>query len=265
MRDGPRDYETRCHGRSHHRAEGGTHSVGDPQQQASSMSEFAYHIFKQTNPPPPPLSCQALGKCARSQDLDVDEAVRRALSGESPGQNPPPLRESGSVSNGGSRGGSDSRGDQGGGGGGDAGEAKAEEKGQGGGGGRGGGSRRGSVEEGVEGRRASASSGGADEKVRAEAVGRSGCRCAHGVAGCSGLVCVDALWLTGGQDTCGVVRSRLVLATGVFRERQPQCGQRRLAAQLQHGMVSVCTHGLSQSSRRGLVADWTLPWSPLLL
>lgn len=130
-----------------------------------------------SNATPPPRSCQALGKCAKSQDLDFDEAVRRALSGESPGQNPPPLRESGSVATGGSdsRGGNDSRGDQGGGGGGggDVQEAKAEEKVQGGGGGGGGGGRRGSGEEGVGSRRASAgaSSGGADEKVRAEAVG----------------------------------------------------------------------------------------------
>lgn len=46
-------------------------------------------------PPHEPL--QALGKCARSTELDFDEAVRRALSGETPGQNPPPLRTAASA------------------------------------------------------------------------------------------------------------------------------------------------------------------------
>ncbi|CAN0462862.1 unnamed protein product, partial [Ectocarpus sp. 12 AP-2014] len=39
----------------------------------------------------------ALGKCAKSPDLDFDEAVRRALAGEPPGRNPPPLRADGGA------------------------------------------------------------------------------------------------------------------------------------------------------------------------
>eukprot|EP00752_Nemacystus_decipiens_P005989 g5408.t1 len=67
----------------------------------------------------------ALGRCARSQDLDFDEAVRRALSGESPGQNPPPLRAEGGS---GSGSGGDGRGARVGDGGGGAEETKAEVK-----------------------------------------------------------------------------------------------------------------------------------------
>ncbi|CAM9307923.1 unnamed protein product [Scytosiphon promiscuus] len=50
----------------------------------------------------------ALGKCAKSEDLDFNEAVRRTLSGERPGQTPPPLRAAGGAGDGGGR--RDSRG-----------------------------------------------------------------------------------------------------------------------------------------------------------
>lgn len=83
----------------------------------------------------------------------MDEAVRRALSGESPGQNPPPLRADGGAA-GGANGG-DGRGGRGGGDGG-AEEAKADVKAQAGGEGDGGG----------DGRRGSGAV--ADEKVRSE-------------------------------------------------------------------------------------------------
>ncbi|CAM9393215.1 unnamed protein product, partial [Hapterophycus canaliculatus] len=111
----------------------------------------------------------ALGKCAKSVDLDFDDAVRRALSGERPGQNPPSLRTNGDAGTGGGR--LDSRTDDG-----DGlvdntrGVAKAEAKrqdgdrggsgGEGGGGGAGG--RRGS------GDRAEGRGGGADEKASAK-------------------------------------------------------------------------------------------------
>lgn len=107
---------------------------------------------------PPPRHRQALGRCARSQDLDFDEAVRRALSGESPAQNPPLLRANGDTANGGSRG--DGRGARGGDDGGAAEETKAEVKGRSGEGDGGGDGRRGS-------------GAVADEKV----IG-CGCRCA---------------------------------------------------------------------------------------
>lgn len=45
------------------------------------------------------LPLQALGRCAKSTELDFEEAVRRALSGECPGQNPPPIRISSSAAN----------------------------------------------------------------------------------------------------------------------------------------------------------------------
>ena len=99
---------------------------------------------------------QALGRCARSQDLDFDEAVRRALAGESPGQSPPPLRGDGDTASAG-RGG-DGRGSRGGDGGGAEEESKADAKGRSGGDADGGGDgRRGSI-------------GAADEKVRAAAL-----------------------------------------------------------------------------------------------
>lgn len=84
--------------------------------------------------------------------------MRRALSGESPGQNPPPLRTNGDAANGGS--GDDGRGARGGDGGGAAEETKAEVK-----------VRHGEGDSGGDGRRGSGAV--ADEKVR----GR-GYRCA---------------------------------------------------------------------------------------
>ncbi|CAN0515637.1 unnamed protein product, partial [Ectocarpus sp. 12 AP-2014] len=76
----------------------------------------------------------ALGKCAKSADLDFDEAVRRALAGEPPGRNPPPLRADGGPP-GPTGGGSAAAGRRGSGGE----ESKAEAKGGGAGGGGGGG------------------------------------------------------------------------------------------------------------------------------
>lgn len=86
---------------------------------------------------------QALGRCAKSINLDFDEAVRRTLAGESPGANPPPAGTgSGNTSSTGGgagpvAGGAATRRTSG------ISEAKSEAKGDGGGGG-GGNSRRGS-------------------------------------------------------------------------------------------------------------------------
>eukprot|EP00904_Undaria_pinnatifida_P004728 jgi/Undpi1/14256/HiC_scaffold_9.g03905.m1 len=78
----------------------------------------------------------ALGKCARSADLDFEEAARRVLAGDSPGSSPPPLRSDKSTAN--RKGGNDDNNDGG----------------------------RGGEEAGRGGARASGSAGGAEEKGR---------------------------------------------------------------------------------------------------
>lgn len=153
-------------------------------------------------PPSPPRRAaspvQALGKCARSADLDFEEAVRRALSGDySPGSAPPPRRPDRNANHGGSGSGGDGRegaaaaaaGGGGGGGGSRRGsasssvaEAKSEEKRgvgddldrrgsrEGSGGGAGGAGRRGS---------GGGRGGGSDQMV--------GCVCEGGVDNCGSL------------------------------------------------------------------------------
>ncbi|CAM9817985.1 unnamed protein product, partial [Choristocarpus tenellus] len=46
---------------------------------------------------------QSLFQCARSNDLDFEEAVKRTLAGETPGQRPPPLRAAAERDRAGSR------------------------------------------------------------------------------------------------------------------------------------------------------------------
>lgn len=52
---------------------------------------------------------KALGRCAKSTSLDFEEAVRRALNGESPGANPPPIRNEAGGDGGGGGGGGGGR------------------------------------------------------------------------------------------------------------------------------------------------------------